>query len=85
MITCQKCSNQGNALEEAPFPSELGEKILKNICDRCFQSWVRDSINIVNELQLDLNNPEDEIKYDLFLEEYLFGDANFQKVIEKIK
>jgi len=45
-------------MSEAPLPNELGQKLLAQICETCWQEWVRQQLMLMNEYRLDPMNDE---------------------------
>jgi len=58
LTACHHCDQNNTALTEAPFPGELGERILNDICTDCWQSWLDVQVMHINENRLSLINPE---------------------------
>lgn len=57
-VTCARCSKEKEGLPEAPFENELGNTILKRICQDCWQEWVGQQLMLMNEYMLDPTNDE---------------------------
>ena len=53
-IFCKHLKKEAPALEKAPLPGELGQKILENISAEAWQEWIEMQMKIVNEYRLDL-------------------------------
>jgi Fe-S cluster biosynthesis and repair protein YggX len=68
---CKRCGRPGAALEGPPFPDALGEKILANICQGCWEDWVGMGTKVINELGLQLADPKAQDMYDQHLVEFL--------------
>jgi Fe-S cluster biosynthesis and repair protein YggX len=61
----------GQALAEAPFPDEVGAYILANITQQSWDDWLEMSIKVINELRLDLGEPEAQTAYDQHMRDFL--------------
>ena len=57
-LKCTRCGQEKEALAEAPYPGELGEKVLKQTCADCWQAWVGQQLMLMNEYRLDPMNDE---------------------------
>ncbi len=83
MVFCVKLQRQGESLERAPFPGELGQKILDNISKEAWQQWLAQQTILINEYRL---NPMDS-QARKFLEEelqkYLFEGGADQPTPEQ--
>lgn len=58
IVHCSRCNEQKPGLSEAPLPGDLGDKILAQTCDACWQSWVSQQLMLMNEYHLDPMNDE---------------------------
>lgn len=67
MVFCSKLNKEGEALDRAPFPGELGQRILDNISKEAWQQWLAQQTILINEYRL---NPMDS-QARVFLEEQL--------------
>ena len=52
-IRCRRCGNDSPALAKAPFRTELGERILAEICASCWQDWLQHQTLLINHYGLD--------------------------------
>jgi len=57
-LLCSRCNQTKPAMDEAPFPNELGEKVFNQICEDCWKEWVAQQLMIMNEYRLDPMNDE---------------------------
>lgn len=55
---CARCQEHGEALERAPMPGPLGERIFRDICARCWREWTEMEVRLINELRLNFMDPE---------------------------
>ena len=58
MVKCSRCGMEKAGLEEAPYPNELGEKVLQRTCEECWNAWVSQQLMLMNEYHLDPMNDE---------------------------
>ena len=72
---CTRCRRPNGQLDKPPFKGALGEKILENVCSRCWWDWVTMGTKVINELGLELRNSADQQVYDQYLAEFLQIDG----------
>jgi Fe-S cluster biosynthesis and repair protein YggX len=53
MIQCHRCGKESAPLAKAPFRTELGERILAQICASCWQDWLQHQTQLINHYGLD--------------------------------
>ncbi len=70
-FVCRRCNRVSAPLAEAPFKSELGERILATTCVPCWREWMGMSIKVINEMRLNLMSPKDSEVYDQHMKEFL--------------
>ena len=75
-IQCHRCGTDAPKLGKAPFRTELGERIVNQICSNCWQEWLQHQTLLINHYGLD---PRDQ-KAKAFLyeqiEEVLLGEGD---------
>ena len=52
-IKCRKCQKDAAPLAKAPFRTELGERIAREICASCWDDWLKQQRQIINHYGLD--------------------------------
>ncbi|HSJ15673.1 MAG TPA: oxidative damage protection protein [Longimicrobiales bacterium] len=55
-IQCAKCGQAGAQLAKAPLRTELGERVFQNICQRCWDQWLRYQTALINHNGLDVRD-----------------------------
>ena len=74
-ITCDRCSEDKDQLEEAPMGGDLGQKIVDTICSDCWAEWRAMSGNLINHNALNLGMPEHRAQLRLAMKEFLGMEA----------
>lgn len=75
-ITCRRCGDGAPPLEKAPFRSELGERIQREICGDCWKEWLQHQTLLINHYGLDPRDAKSrEFLYGQ-IEEVLLGDGD---------
>jgi Fe-S cluster biosynthesis and repair protein YggX len=79
-IHCRRCGADAPPMAKAPFKTELGERILAQICAGCWKDWLQHQTLLINHYGLD---PRDararEFLYQQ-VEEVLLGEADAEPV-----
>lgn len=71
---CQKLKREAEPLEKAPFPGEVGQKIVENISKEAWQMWLTQQTMIINENRLTPFEPEARALLKAEMEKFLFSD-----------
>lgn len=58
MIFCQKLQKEAPKMAFAPYPGELGKKILANISQEAWRMWLDHQTILINEYRLNLMDAE---------------------------
>jgi len=75
MIKCKHCGEKRPALEFAPLPNELGQRIAQEICQVCWSGWLQKQSQIINHYGLDLSDPDAQNFLFDNIKGYLFGEV----------
>lgn len=57
-VKCTRCGEQHAQLPYAPFNNELGKKIHAEICQTCWQQWLRQQTALINHYGLNVRDPD---------------------------
>jgi len=52
-IHCRRCDQDREPLAKAPFRTDLGDRILREICSQCWQEWLKHQTLLINHYGLD--------------------------------
>lgn len=75
-IFCKKLNRLATALDAAPYPGKLGEKILNEISQAAWQQWLNHQTMLINEYRLNLIEPKAQEFLRQEMEKFLFGDGS---------
>lgn len=53
-IDCARCGQTEPGMDGPPLPNELGERIHAEICQRCWDEWLRYQTALINHYGLDV-------------------------------
>ena len=70
-VRCLRSGRIGAAMLDNPFDDELGAFIQKKISQESWEGWIEMSIKVINELRLDLGDPEGQQSYEEHMRDYL--------------
>jgi len=72
-ILCVRCGQTNPQLERAPLRSELGERVRREICQLCWDQWLRYQTALINHYGLDVREREARVFLTENMEAFLFG------------
>ena len=79
-VNCVVLKKQAEALDEAPHPGELGQRILDNVSKQGWTEWLRRLQLIINENQLNTADPASIEIIETHMRGFLFGDGELGDV-----
>ena len=74
-ITCDRCSQDKDQLEDVPMGGDLGQKIAETICSDCWGEWRTMSGQLINHHGLNLGTPEHRAEMRRVMKEFLGLEA----------
>jgi Fe-S cluster biosynthesis and repair protein YggX len=72
-VFCVKLNKEAEGLEKAPFPGELGEKILQNVSKEAWQAWLSHQTMLINEYRLSMIDAKAREFLKKEMEQFFFG------------
>jgi len=57
-VMCVRCKQEKGGLESAPMGGPMGQRVLENVCQDCWQEWRDTSARLINHHGLVLANPQ---------------------------
>jgi Fe-S cluster biosynthesis and repair protein YggX len=80
-ISCRRCGrDEAPRLPRAPFKTELGERILAEVCVDCWAEWLKHQTQLINHYGLDPRDAEARQFLYKQTEEALFGSGEAEQV-----
>tara|TARA_A100001015_G_C14969709_1_gene704567 strand:- start:221 stop:493 length:273 start_codon:yes stop_codon:yes gene_type:complete len=76
VVQCSKLGIEGEGLDFAPYPGELGQRIYQHICKQAWESWVGHQTMLINEYRLTPVDPKARKFLEEEMEKFLFGDGS---------
>lgn len=75
VVDCAKLGREAEALDRAPFPGELGQRIFDNISKQAWQMWSEQSVILINHYGLNMADPQANQFLFEQMEEFFFGEG----------
>ena len=75
-VMCVKLGREAEALERAPYPGPLGEKVLANVSKEAWQRWLGHQTMLINEYRLTPIEPEARKFLETEMEKFFFGSGS---------
>ncbi len=73
-VNCIKLGKAAPALTRAPWPGELGQRILDNISEPAWKEWLGQQTILINENNFSPINPEHKALLQKEMLKWLFGE-----------
>ena len=74
-VYCVKLGKEAEGLDAPPFPSELGQRIYDNISKEAWQEWLSHQTMLVNEMRLNMMDPQAQQYLMQQMEDFFFGEG----------
>lgn len=74
-VFCVKLQKEAPGLDFAPYPGELGQRILASICQETWNEWLARQTMLINENRLSPRDKEARQFLAKEMEAFLFGDG----------
>jgi Fe-S cluster biosynthesis and repair protein YggX len=73
IVNCVKFNKNLEALDRAPYPGELGRKILENVSRKAWQAWLEHQTMLINENNLNMLDDKAQLYLKDQMEKYFFS------------
>ncbi len=71
-VNCVKLGHEAKGLARAPYPGELGERILNNVSQQAWSEWLAHQTMLINENHLSPRKAETRKYLETQMVKYLF-------------
>ena len=75
-----KLNKQLEGLERAPYPGELGKKILNSVSKEAWQMWLDHQTMLINENNLNLFEESSQKYLKEQMDKYFFADDDIDQI-----
>ena len=79
-VNCIKLNKELEALDRAPYPGDLGKKILETVSKDAWQQWLDYQTMLINENNLNLFEESSQSYLKQQMEIYFFSDDDVDKI-----
>ena len=79
-IKCVRCGPTRAGFERAPFPGQVGARIVAEICQECWQLWVKQQTMLINHYGLNVMDPQARSFLTKNMQAFLFGTGAAEDV-----
>jgi len=80
ILHCIKLGKDLEGLERAPYPGELGKKILENVSKDAWQMWLDHQTMLINENNLNLFEASSQNYLKEQMEKYFFAADDLDSI-----
>ncbi len=75
-VHCVLLDREGEGLDFAPYPGELGQRIYEKVSKEAWQRWLGHQTMLINEYRLTPIEPEARKFLETEMEKYFFGKGS---------
>ncbi len=79
-VQCVVLEREADALDTAPYPGELGQRILENVSKEGWQMWLAHQTLLINENNLSLIDPNAQSYLKEQMEKYFFATDDLDEI-----
>ena len=79
-VYCVKLKKESAGLDRAPYPGELGKKILDSVSKDAWQMWLDHQTMLINENNLNLFEESSQVYLKEQMEKYFFSDNDLDQI-----
>jgi len=79
-VTCVRCGKPRAGFERAPFPGQIGARIVKEVCQDCWGLWVKQQTMLINHYGLNVMEPQARTFLTKNMQAFLFGTGAAEDV-----
>ena len=81
-VNCIKLNKELEGLDRAPYPGELGKRILESVSKEAWQQWLDYQTMLINENSLNLFDESSQSYLKPQMENYFFSEGDNVDKIE---
>jgi len=80
ILHCIKLDKDLEGLEKAPYPGELGKRILESVSKEAWQMWLDHQTMLINENNLNLFEASSQSYLKEQMEKYFFAEDDLDSI-----
>ena len=78
MVNCVILKKEAEGLDKAPYPGEIGQRILENASKEAWGMWMKQQTMLMNENKLSPMDPKHRQFLVEEMEKFFFGEGSSQ-------
>ena len=79
-VTCSRCGQTRSGFERAPFPGQIGARVVQEICQQCWADWLKQQTMLINHYGLNVMDPQARSFLKKNMEAFLFKPAEATEI-----
>ena len=76
MVDCVILKKEAEGLDRAPYPGEIGQRILENVSKEAWKMWMKQQTMLMNENRLSPMDPKHRKFLEGEMEKFFFGEGS---------
>jgi len=76
MVNCVILKKEAEGLDRAPYPGEIGQRILANVSKEAWKMWMKQQTMLMNENRLSPMDPKHRKFLEEEMEKFFFGKGS---------
>ena len=72
-VTCVRCGQAREGFDRAPFPGQIGARIVAEICRECWGLWLKQQTMLINHYGLNVMDPQARAFLTKNMQAFLFS------------
>lgn len=80
IVQCIKYNQALEALDRAPYPGDLGKKILAHVSKKAWAAWLEHQTMLINENNLNMLDEKAQTYLKEQMEKFFFSEAEADKI-----
>lgn len=57
-VKCTRCGQTRSGFDRAPFPGQIGTRVVQEICQQCWSDWIKQQTMLINHYGLNVMDPQ---------------------------
>ena len=57
-VKCARCGQTRAGFDRAPFPGQIGARVVQEICQQCWSDWLKQQTMLINHYGLNVMDPQ---------------------------
>jgi Fe-S cluster biosynthesis and repair protein YggX len=76
LVNCVILKKEAEGLDRAPYPGEIGQRILASVSKEAWKMWMKQQTMLMNENRLSPMDPKHRKFLEQEMEKFFFGDGS---------